>query len=77
VNGLRYSMQPAPYPERYALNQQAFVAGDPSAVAELKRRYKVRWLLADTRAAGGVSPRLAQVATVRFVSGPVTVYEVR
>src|SRR4029453_10811593 len=57
VNGLRYSYQPAPHPERFALNQRVLAKGDPADVAELRRQYAVRWLLADARAQGGVSPR--------------------
>lgn len=77
VNGLRFARQPAPYPERFALNQRVFARGDAADVAELQRRFGVRWLLGDTRAVGGVSPKLARAATVRFTAGPVTVYELR
>jgi hypothetical protein len=75
VNGLRYTRQPAPYPDRFALNQRAFAQGDAADVAELRSEYHVRWLFADSRAAGGVSPALARVATLRYTSGPVTIYE--
>jgi len=75
VNGLRYTSQPAPYPDRFALNQRAFARGDAADVAELRTRYHVRWLFADSRMAGGVAPGLAKVATPRFTAGPVTLYE--
>ena len=73
-DGLRYPLQPPPYPERYALNQRVFTDADPAALAELRRAYGVRWLLADLRA-GPVSPRLAALATVRYTAGPAVVYE--
>jgi hypothetical protein len=75
VDGKRYFLQPAPHPDRYALNQRAFAQGDAAAVAELRDRYGVRWLLADSRAEGGVAPGLAQVATLRHAAGTVTIYE--
>ncbi|MGK5683721.1 hypothetical protein [Actinoplanes sp. URMC 104] len=76
VNGLRYALQPAPYPERFALNERVFTKANPSDLAELKRRYGVRWLLADRRVPKGVSARLARIAPVRYTAGPVTVHEV-
>jgi len=75
VNGLRYTVQPPPYPDRYELNQRVFATGDPADVAELRRLYHVRWLFGDSRAAGGVSAALAKVAQPRLVSGPVTIYD--
>jgi hypothetical protein len=77
VGGKRYALQPAPYPERFALNQRVFAQGAAADVAELRDRYGVRWLFADSRADGGVAPGLTQVATLRHTSGTVTIYEVR
>jgi hypothetical protein len=74
VNGIRYNFQPPPDRALYDLNQRVFTRGDAASVAELQRRYHVRWLLADSRA-GAVSPALATLASVRLVSGPVIVYE--
>jgi hypothetical protein len=74
VGGRKYFLQPAPYPERYAVNQRVFAEGDPADVAELRTRYHVRWLFADRRA-GPVSPRLARSAVERHAAGPVTVYQ--
>ncbi|MCU7729740.1 hypothetical protein ODJ79_38990 [Actinoplanes sp. KI2] len=74
VNGLRYYNQPAPYPERYALNERVFAEGDPADVAALRTRYHVRWLFADSRV-GPISPRLAQSAVLRHADGPVSIYE--
>ncbi|MFI5894423.1 hypothetical protein ACIA5D_30410 [Actinoplanes sp. NPDC051513] len=74
VNGLKYVYQPAPYPERFALNERVFARGDPADVAELRTQYHVRWLFADSRY-GPVSPQLARSAVVRHTAGPVTIYE--
>ena len=67
--------QPAPDFERYMLNEKVFANGQEADIAELKRLYDVKWLFVDDRAAGIVSPNLAEVAKVRFTSGPVTIYE--
>ncbi len=74
AGGKSFALQPAPYPDRFVLNQRTFAEGSPADVAALRDRYGVRWLLADERAPGGVSPRLRESAEVRFTSGPVTVY---
>ena len=74
VDGKRYAVQPAPYPDRFALNQRAFADGNPADVAELRDRYHVRWLFADERADGGVSPRLGESARLSFSAGPVAIY---
>ncbi|MBB4695665.1 hypothetical protein [Paractinoplanes abujensis] len=77
VNGERYMRQPAPDYERYVLNEKVFANGQEADIAELKRLYHAKWLFADDRVAGVVSPNLAQVADVRFTAGPVTIYELR
>jgi hypothetical protein len=74
VGGLQYVMQPPSDQARYALNERAFTRADAADLAELRDRYGVKWLFADTRA-GAVSPDLARVARPRFSSGPVTIYE--
>jgi hypothetical protein len=74
-NGLKYPLQPAPDPARYALNERVFTNGDPADLAQLRSLYKVKWLFADSRA-GTVSPQLATLATIKFTSGPVTIYAV-
>jgi hypothetical protein len=75
VDGRRFNLQPAPYPERFTLNQRVFARGDAADVAELRTRYHVRWLFADARATGGIAPELAKVAKVRYQDGPVTIYD--
>lgn len=75
VNGIRYNFQPPPDRAVYDLNERVFTRGDAASLAELQRLYHVRWLLADHRA-GAVSPALTTLATVRLVSGPVTIYEI-
>jgi hypothetical protein len=73
TDNLKYFFQPAPYPDRYAVNQQAFTTGDPAAVARLHAA-GVRWLFADTRA-GMVAPGLAGLAHLSYTAGPVTIYD--
>ena len=75
VNGKRYQMQPAPYPDRFALNQRVFATGDAADVARLRDEFHVKWLFADRRAQGGAAPGLASVATLRYSAGPVTIYQ--
>jgi hypothetical protein len=75
VGGLRYNRQPPPFPDRFAANERVFADGSAADLAELRDRYHVRWLLADTRS-GPVSPVLARNAVPRFTAGPVTVYQV-
>jgi hypothetical protein len=75
VNGRRYQMQPAPYPDRFALNQRVFAEGDAADVARLRKEFHVKWLFADRRVPGGVAPGLAEVTTLRYSAGPVSVYQ--
>ena len=75
VHGLGYILQPAPYPDRFALNQRVFAKADPADVARLRDAYHVKWLFADERAQGGATPDLAEVATLRYSAGPVNIYE--
>jgi hypothetical protein len=75
VNGLRYNFQPAPDQRVYQLNQRVFQNAQPADVAALRQEFHVRWLFADQRATGGVSPELGKVATARFSAGPVTIYQ--
>jgi hypothetical protein len=76
INGKRYYLQPFPDQQRFQLNQRVFQQARPEDVASLRNRYHIRWLFADRRAAGGVSPNLGKVATPRFSSGTVTIYQV-
>ncbi|MGX6603343.1 hypothetical protein ACWKSP_14545 [Micromonosporaceae bacterium Da 78-11] len=73
-NGKQYYELPAPDPQRLQVNDTAFTAPTAAGLAELRDRYRARWLYADDRA-GPVSPLLASLATARFHAGPVTVYE--
>jgi hypothetical protein len=75
VDGLGFALQPAPYPERFALNQRVFAEADPADVAALRERYHVKWLLADTRAQGGATTGLAKAAKLRYQAGTVSIYE--
>jgi hypothetical protein len=73
AGGRRYYYQPAPRAAAYALNEQAFTNPTRADLDQLRSLYGVRWLFADRRA-GPVSAQLALLATVRFTSGPVTIY---
>ncbi|MBU2667556.1 hypothetical protein KOI35_28990 [Actinoplanes bogorensis] len=75
VNGERYMRQPPADFERFRLNEKVFADGQAADIAELQRRYGAKWLFADDRAAGVVSPNLTRVAKLRFTSGPVNIYE--
>jgi hypothetical protein len=75
VNNLKYMLQPAPDQETYLLNQRVFMNGDAADLQTLKDTHHVRWLFADARASV-IAPSLANLATVRYQLGPVTIYEV-
>ncbi|WP_067495086.1 hypothetical protein [Actinoplanes sp. TFC3] len=74
VNGLSYPVQPAPDQAEFQLNERAFRAAAPADLRALREQYNVKWLFADARA-GFVSPALDSAAAVRYISGPVTIYE--
>ena len=76
VNGERYTRQPAPDQPRFELNERLFTEGKPADLAEMRRLYDVKWLFVDDRVAGKRAP-LDKLATLRFTSGPVKIYEVR
>jgi hypothetical protein len=67
-----------PFWDRALLRRNdAFLASPTRAEAlALRRRYGVRWIFTDA-ASGPVSPQLATVASERFATGPVRVYEIR
>jgi hypothetical protein len=67
---------PTPFPERLAVNDAVFTGPSVSTIDRLRRSYGATWLVADSTA-GPVSPELARLADARFVSGPVTVYQLR
>jgi len=73
VNG-GYTNQPAPYPDRFDLNERVFRAPTRHDVDLLRDRYGVRWLVADG-SVGPVSADLADYAVPRYAAGPVTVFE--
>lgn len=73
VNGLRYNEQPFHDPDRFERNEIAFTAPTRAALDELYR-HDVRWLYAD-RAAGPVSPRLPDLATLRYEKNGVQVFQ--
>ena len=74
-NGLKSPLQPAAYPQRYALNERVFSRANPADFAELRQTYGVRWLFADM--SNGASEALDRVADLRHRDGEFAVYEVR
>ena len=44
-------------------------------MATLRTQFHVRWLFADSRALGGVSPNLARVSHLRYHAGTVSIYQ--
>ncbi len=64
-----------PFPGLLALNDAAVVHALPAAVAELRDRYGVRYIVID-RLHGPVSPGLARVARVVYANPDVTVFRV-
>jgi hypothetical protein len=72
--GLRYTLQPSPWPDRVAITEQALYQPTPDVLQRLRREYAVRWLFADLRV-GPASPRLAQLATLRHSQGQIRIYE--
>jgi hypothetical protein len=75
-DGLKFPLQPAPDPALKERNDRLFTAPTAADLAAFRSAYGVRWLLADARASL-VSPVLAELTTVRYRSGTVTVYELR
>jgi hypothetical protein len=67
---------PTPFPERLATNDIVFTDPSPQNINHLRKQYGATWLVAD-RSAGPVSQRLAHLATPRFSSGEITIYELR
>jgi hypothetical protein len=61
---------------RLRRNDEAFRAPSVAGLADLRDRYKLRWLVAD-RAEGPVSPLLDVLADRRYDNGRVVVYELR
>jgi hypothetical protein len=74
LNGLRYTQQPSPWPDRTTITEQALYSPNADVMRRLRHQYGVRWLYAD-RWDGPVSPRLNQFATLRHRQGKVGIYE--
>ncbi|GAA0374373.1 hypothetical protein GCM10009530_26100 [Microbispora corallina] len=60
--------------ERIRLNDAAFRSPTAAVMQDLRRRYHVRWLLAENGHLAGVSPELGDFATLVFRSGDCSVY---
>lgn len=74
VDGIRYTRQPSPWPDRVALTNQAISAPTPQVLRRLRDEYGVRWLFADRRD-GPVSPELDRLATLRHNQDQIRIYE--
>jgi hypothetical protein len=71
--GLRFTEQPFPDQALLRTNDAAFTDPTREGLAALRDRHHVRWLIADRRA--GASPKLADLATLRFRGADAEVYE--
>lgn len=63
-------------PELVRANDEVFTAPTPAALAGLRDRHGVRWLVAD-RQVGPVAPELAQLAELSFSNERISVYRLR
>lgn len=69
-----YTLQPAPWPDRFELVRRLFTDPAPADLDELRRR-GVRWIYAD-RAAGPVPAGLGRYAVLRHSEPTVAIYEI-
>jgi hypothetical protein len=74
VNGVRYTMQPSPWPDRVKITEEALYSPNVQVLRRLRHQYGVRWLYADSWD-GPVSPRLDRLAALRHRQGRVGIYE--
>jgi hypothetical protein len=73
-DGLPYTAQPSPWPERSALTRELFTNPTLGTIEQLRSEYGVRWVFADRRA-GPVTSLLDSLAALRHTEGTVSVYE--
>jgi hypothetical protein len=64
---------PAPWPERRQLSTRAVENPTPQVLGRLRREYDARWVFADRRATP-ISPKLAQLADLRYRSHNIEIY---
>jgi hypothetical protein len=72
---VQYQRRRSPWPDRVALSLDAVRSPRPETIAALERR-GVRWIFADSRATA-VSPRLKDLAKLRYSNREVKVFELR
>ena len=72
--GVPYQRLPSPWPDRVALSLEAVRSPSPATITALQRR-GVRWIFADRRATD-VSPRLGELATLRYSNADVMIYRI-
>ena len=73
-NGVKYTRQLSPWPDRVWLTNQALAAPTAQLLRRLRNQYAVRWLYADSRD-GPVSPELDHLAELRHSEARVRIYE--
>jgi hypothetical protein len=74
-SGRPYAQAPSPWPGRLAMSQAAVQRPQPGLLSDLAER-GVRWVYAD-RNHSPVSPRLADLADLRFENAEVQIFELR
>jgi hypothetical protein len=62
-----------PWPERRRLSLDAVEHPTPQVLGRLRREYGARWIFADRRAST-ISPRLRDLATLRYQSTNISIY---
>ena len=67
------NQMPTPWPERRRLSLDAVENPTPQVLQRLRRDYGARWIFADRRASK-ISPRLKDLATLRYQSRNISIY---
>lgn len=66
----------SPWPERRILSTRAVEAPTARILGQLRRDYDARWIFADDRATK-ISPKLKRLATLRYRSEHIEIYQLR
>jgi hypothetical protein len=64
---------PTPWPDRLRLSQAAVENPTPEVLGRLRTQFGASWIFADRRA-GKISPRLGELATLRYQSPNIRIY---
>lgn len=73
---LTYELQPSPWPQRLQQSDQAVTAPSAELLSRLARYHGARWVFAD-RTVDAPSPRLNDLAMLRFANQDVMIFELR